>query len=36
MLESEMKVKVRVDPKDRERVVLVDDVQTLLGYRVKT
>jgi len=30
-----MKVNVRVDSKDRKRVVLVDDVQTLLGYRVK-
>jgi len=30
-----MKVNVRCDPKDRKRVVLVDDVQTLLNYRIK-
>jgi len=35
MMEPGMKVNVRYDPKDRERVVLVDDVQTLLNYRLK-
>lgn len=35
MMEPGMKVNVRYDPEDRERVVLVDDVQTLLNYRLK-
>jgi hypothetical protein len=35
MMEPGMKVNVRYDPKDRKRVVLVDDVQTLLNYRIK-
>jgi hypothetical protein len=34
-MEPGMKVNVRYDPKDHERVVLVDDVQTLLNYRIK-
>ena len=34
-MEPGMKVNVRFDPDDRERVVLVDDVQTLLNYRLK-
>jgi hypothetical protein len=34
-MEPGMKVNVRYDPDDRERVVLVDDVQTLLNYRLK-
>lgn len=35
MMEPGMKVNVRYDPKDKKRVVLVDDVQTLLNYRIK-
>jgi hypothetical protein len=35
MMGPGMKVNVRYDPKDHERVVLVDDVQTLLNYRIK-
>jgi hypothetical protein len=35
MMEPGLKVNVRYDPKDRKRVVLVDDVQTLLNYRLK-
>jgi hypothetical protein len=36
MMEPGLKVNVRYDPNDRERVVLVDDVQTLLNYRLKS
>jgi hypothetical protein len=36
MIEPGMKVNVRYDPNDKTRVVLVDDVQTLLNYRVKS
>jgi hypothetical protein len=35
MMKLGLKVNVRYDPKDRKRVVLVDDVQTLLNYRLK-
>jgi hypothetical protein len=35
MMEPGMKVNVRYDPNDHGRVVLVDDVQTLLNYRLK-
>jgi hypothetical protein len=34
-MEPGMKVNVRFDPDDRERVVLVDDIQTLLNSRLK-
>ncbi len=34
VLASGMKVNVRYDPADRSRVLLVDDVHTLLSYRV--
>jgi hypothetical protein len=34
-MEPGMKVNVRYDPNDRKHVVLVDDVQTLLNYRLK-
>jgi len=36
LMEPGLKVNVRYDPKDRKRVVLVDDVQTLLNYRLKS
>lgn len=35
MLAAGMTVNVRYDPQDRSRVLLVDDVNTLLSYRVK-
>lgn len=35
MMEQGLKVNVRYDPKDGKRVVLVDDVPTLLNYRLK-
>jgi hypothetical protein len=35
MMEPGMNVNVRYDSKDRGRVVLVDDYQTLLNYRIK-
>ena len=34
-LEPGTKVNVRYDPEDKTRVVLVDDFQTLLNYRLK-
>ena len=36
LMEPGLKVNVRYDPKDRKRVVLVDDIQTLLNYRLKS
>lgn len=36
MLEPPMKVNVRYDPKDKQRVLLVDDINTLLSYRLKS
>jgi len=36
LMEPGLKVNVRYDPKDRKRVVLVDDVQTLLNYQLKS
>ena len=35
MLEPGMKVNVKYDPKNRKRVLLVDDVNKLLSYRLK-
>ena len=35
MMEAEMTVNVKYDPEDRARVVLMDDVQKLLSYRVR-
>ncbi len=35
MLEPGMRVNVRYDPKDRRRVLLADDVNQLLSYRLK-
>jgi len=35
MLAAGMKVNVRYDPQHKERVLLVDDVDTLLSYRVQ-
>jgi hypothetical protein len=35
MLETGMQVNVRYDRKDHQRVLLVDDVNTLLSYRLK-
>jgi hypothetical protein len=35
MLEPGMKVNVKYDPKDKKRVLLVDDVNKLLSYRLK-
>jgi hypothetical protein len=36
MLERGMKVNVRYDPDDKARVVLTDDITTLLSHRVKS
>ncbi|MCB8945264.1 MAG: hypothetical protein H6658_16070 [Ardenticatenaceae bacterium] len=35
LMKAEMQVNVKYDPQNKERVVLVDDVQKLLSYRVK-
>lgn len=36
MLEPPMKDNVRYDPKDKQRVLLVDDINTLLSCRLKS
>jgi len=36
MLEPGLRVNVKYDPKHKERVLLTDDVNTLLSYRLKT
>lgn len=35
MLEPGLQVNVRIDRKDRSKVVLMDDINTLLSYRLK-